>query len=664
MSLNVIQRIAGGFGLLLLLLLGIGSTGFISTQTINQKLHLITDETTPLSNGAYRQNIQLLLANKALQYFLASEDPQRLEQEKTNFTNAIASYESTSTELHDYLVDAPDTEALLSQSHDAVSQYVTIAQQLMALHEQNIEQSSKVRAQHQQMKRQDESLNNFLRNYAIRTERTYGASGPQIQSNNLLREVNKISTQFDRYDVTRDIKGLTDGIQGLVEAIQKREQEFQTVDNAQALKVQILIKQAIYNLSDANGLYQLYVTQDSLKHQIQDAISQAEQTIQTTLDTLDQFASQAVNASATATTAGDHTIETSSSILISVCIIAIASALVIGWWVAMSIRRPLNAFRQTLTRITQGDLRVRFDAGRKDEFGELGQSLNELTGTLQQTLGELLSSADRLADTAEGNARISEQTTSAVHDQQMQLTSAASSMTEMESTVHDVANRAQETMDAVDDSSRLASQARDSVNDTISSIRSQAAQINHASTVTDELKTYSANIDSILSAIRNIAEQTNLLALNAAIEAARAGEQGRGFAVVADEVRTLASRTQQSTGEIQNMIEQMQNRISEVVRVMGISQSQSESCVSVAASAGQALEQMNASIERIRDMNILIASATEQQSATAQEISQNVSQISNAAEQTADGARSTADSSHNLLDMARHQRQLLQRFSV
>ncbi|MFS2159732.1 methyl-accepting chemotaxis protein [Pseudomonas sp. Pseusp122] len=237
-------------------------------------------------------------------------------------------------------------------------------------------------------------------------------------------------------------------------------------------------------------------------------------------------------------------------------------------------------------------------------------------------------------------------------------------MTEMESTVEEVARRANDTRSAVDDTNDLTHKVQQRVAETITHIRHQAEQVNKATVVTDELQKYGQKIDGIVDAIRTIAEQTNLLALNAAIEAARAGEQGRGFAVVADEVRSLASRTQASTSEIQEMIGQMQGKIHSVVQVMNESQVQSNHCVTLATGADELLVAMSDAVGTIRDMNLQIAAAAEEQSATVQETSRMVTQINDSAQQTAEGAERSASSSQDLSDMAKVQRELLHHFSV
>ncbi|WP_409457077.1 methyl-accepting chemotaxis protein [Pseudomonas oryzihabitans] len=283
---------------------------------------------------------------------------------------------------------------------------------------------------------------------------------------------------------------------------------------------------------------------------------------------------------------------------------------------------------------------------------------------LRGTFGELTRSADDLASTADTNAAVSGRTTAAVEAQTQHLESTSSAMTQMESTVQEVARRAHETREAVDQTLGLTQRVQTAVSDTISGIQQQAEQIQRATGATHELQGYGQSIDGIVDAIRTIAEQTNLLALNAAIEAARAGEQGRGFAVVADEVRSLASRTQGSTSEIQQMIGQMQQKIQSVVSVMGTSQALSDDCVQRASGSQQALQVMSEAVATIRDMNVQIATATEQQSTTVQETSRMMVHISTAATQVAQGADDTARSSDGLARMAQGQRQLLHRFTV
>jgi methyl-accepting chemotaxis protein len=307
---------------------------------------------------------------------------------------------------------------------------------------------------------------------------------------------------------------------------------------------------------------------------------------------------------------------------------------------------------------------VKFEDKSKDEFGELGGYLNGLVNNLRDVFSSLNRSADELTNVAKRNADISDSTTQAVTQQRKLLESTASAMTEMESSVAEVALRAQDTMMAAEQANEKVNDVGVSIKQAISNIREQASQIEETSKTAVELNDYGRKIDSIIETIQDIAEQTNLLALNAAIEAARAGEQGRGFAVVADEVRNLASRTKNSTEEIQSMIEIMQKLIQAVVETISINVSRNESNISVAEKAEVGLTELSEVIGQIVEMNMPIATATEEQSTTAKDISASVVHISDSAEDTAKGAKENASSSIELKDQANTQRQLIEQFKV
>ncbi|WP_371265966.1 methyl-accepting chemotaxis protein [Pseudomonas sp. NFR16] len=240
----------------------------------------------------------------------------------------------------------------------------------------------------------------------------------------------------------------------------------------------------------------------------------------------------------------------------------------------------------------------------------------------------------------------------------------ATAVHEMTATAQDVARNATQAAQAANHADDAASQGMRIVHNTSNSISELAVEIGRAVGVVQTLAKDSENINAILTAIRGIAEQTNLLALNAAIEAARAGEQGRGFAVVADEVRNLAQKTQQATEEIQNMIQQLQNGTRQVVKVMEDSQSKTDESVGHAAEAAQALESITKAVSVINDMNNQIASAAEEQSAVADDINRNVINIGQVANEVAGGADESSQASAELTKLAEQQRRLINQFRV
>ena len=234
----------------------------------------------------------------------------------------------------------------------------------------------------------------------------------------------------------------------------------------------------------------------------------------------------------------------------------------------------------------------------------------------------------------------------------------------MSASVHEVARHSNAAADETRHATELASSGRKIVDETATTIRKLANEVEEASMVIKQLATDSNDIGSVLDVIRGIAEQTNLLALNAAIEAARAGEQGRGFAVVADEVRTLASRTQQSTQEIQQMIERVQSSASNAVLAMDSGCTQAQLTVEKAATADEALQSIGQIIESINSMNSQIATAAVEQTAVAEEINRNVESINSSSEKTADGANQVAEASEQLSELSSRLRDLVSQFRV
>ncbi|KTC38208.1 chemotaxis protein, partial [Pseudomonas sp. ABAC21] len=592
-----------------------------------------------------------------------STDPKQIEDGKRPFTESITLFNQLLDSTLAYTGEHEALRANLAQQRQQVGAYAEQAQALMTSHLQHVQQWVLTRKLQGYSSAQAMQLTSYLRDY-IAQARSAGEPQQVAAAEKLLLEVNKSYDGFAAHSVTPAIDKLQRVLNLQDEVISTRAQALTAIDPRVGRIAGVMVNRLLTDLTAPDGLFQAYQVEAKLAAQVQQQRDAVDAALKATLERIGEFGSQSLEVANQASHSANATIGTSRSLLLIACVLAVLAALAIGTWVAFSLRRPLAAFRDVLKTLTAGDMRVSFDVSRKDEFGELGGYLNELTKALQKTFRELISSADALAVTAGSNALNSEQTTRVVDEQKDRLQSAASAMTQMESTVEEVARRAQDTRQAVDDTSDLTHRVQERVAETIVNIRQQAEQVNKATQVTDELQKYGQNIEGIVVAIRTIAEQTNLLALNAAIEAARAGEQGRGFAVVADEVRSLASRTQTSTSEIQDMIGLMQEKIHSVVHVMNESQVQSSQCVSLASGAGDLLLSMSGAVDSIRDMNIQIAAATEQQSATVQETSRMVIQINDSAQQTASGAEQSAISSQELSDMAKVQRELLHHFSV
>lgn len=340
--------------------------------------------------------------------------------------------------------------------------------------------------------------------------------------------------------------------------------------------------------------------------------------------------------------------------------------LLVIWLVGHGIARPLKQMVAMLDDIAQGegDLTRRLTSDRADELGSIAKGFNTFLAKLQAMITQVVTSVQSVSDSSEHTADIAIRTNIGVHKQMAEIDQVATAVHEMTATAQDVARNATQAAQAASHADQAAAQGMQIVRDTSNSIGVLAVEIGKAVGVVQTLAKDSENINAILTAIRGIAEQTNLLALNAAIEAARAGEQGRGFAVVADEVRNLAQKTQKATEEIQTMIQQLQQGTRDVVRVMEDSQSRTDESVQHAAKAAEALETITQAVSVINDMNTQIASAAEEQSAVADDINRNVINIGQVANEVAGGADESSAASADLTKLAEQQRRLINQFKV
>ena len=330
----------------------------------------------------------------------------------------------------------------------------------------------------------------------------------------------------------------------------------------------------------------------------------------------------------------------------------------------VSIRATLKSLGQVMNQVAAGDMTVSFKSQSQDELGELGQVFNETVVKIHQLIervGQTVVEVERQADRVQ---QVSGESNHAVAGQRSQIEQVATAMNQMSATAQEVARSAAAAVGSAQSVNDETVSGRALVESQVGSIQRLAGEIDQSVAVINQLASDSASISQVLDVIKGIAEQTNLLALNAAIEAARAGEQGRGFAVVADEVRNLAKRTQQSTEEIESMIAKLQGGVGAAVKAMSSSHQMADTTVSESAKVQQALENILGAVGMIVDQNQQIATAAEEQTAVAQDIDQNIVEISQAGERTAAGASQTEQASRELSTLVSRLKQLIGAFRV
>ncbi len=360
----------------------------------------------------------------------------------------------------------------------------------------------------------------------------------------------------------------------------------------------------------------------------------------------------------------NHTVSSVQNTMIIVLLVLLVVMVYAGYTLLQALGQLPDVVRE-LAQVGEGNLVASNGRAKSnDEIGQLFRGLDDMKQKLRHIVGEVSSSSGQLAASAEQTAAITEETERSVASQQQEVTQIVAAMTEMAATAQEVAQNAATAASSAQEADGEAQAGRDVVTAAIASTEQLARDIANVADAIHALEKESEDIGGILDVIRGIADQTNLLALNAAIEAARAGEQGRGFAVVADEVRTLASRTRESTQEIHSMIERLQSGARNAVELMTQGRERTEQSVHQAEAAGERLAAITKAVASISEMNLHIAAAAKEQSTVAEEMNKNIYAINTASEQTVAGARQNAVASHELERLAQELQRLVAHFAV
>lgn len=382
-----------------------------------------------------------------------------------------------------------------------------------------------------------------------------------------------------------------------------------------------------------------------------------DQSVKEVLEQISRVTSQASNL------ALEHEQDALSTVMI-IAIISTIAGIIISYGISRNIVIRLKSTQSAMQTIAEGNLTEPVTSNGQDEIGELQRSMEHMRCKLSEMLSQICDVTSQLSSTSEEVAQVMLQTSAQVQQQQVETDILADAMEQMNETVHSVANNASNTSDSADCAETETRLGNQTVSQTVAMITQLSDQLDHTSNVVSELEVNSQSITKVLEVITDIAEQTNLLALNAAIEAARAGDTGRGFSVVADEVRSLAGRTQQSTSEISDIIHRLRSDSNKAVQAMRASQERANSLVEEAEKAGVSLGNISSSMLTINDMTSQIASAAIEQNHVAEEMAKNINRINQNGIQNASGIEQTTQAGQELARMAEKLNQMVRYFST
>ncbi|KTC24169.1 chemotaxis protein [Pseudomonas marginalis ICMP 9505] len=459
--------------------------------------------------------------------------------------------------------------------------------------------------------------------------------------------------------------------QALVDLNKARANILDLLSTLQPLIVTPAGKQFFAELSERYASYQ-QVQEQYLAliaaNSLDDAVKLSSEAMKQSADTVEGSIKQMIELNNNkAKKAGDdatRSYEQSRLIVTAFILIGTLAAIVLALLYTRSVTRPLSQSLAIAERIAKNDLSEVIEVQGRDEVARLMLALKAMQNGLRNTLASIADSSNQLASTSEEMHAVTEDANKGMQRQNNEVEMAATAVTEMSAAVEEVARNAAAASQAANRSNSAALAGRARVDETVQAISLMVGNVEAASREVQGLEVMATDISKVLDVIRAIAEQTNLLALNAAIEAARAGEAGRGFAVVADEVRALAHRTQQSTSEIEQMISSIQKGTGAAVSAMTHTNAQAQRTLDTAQGAGAALVEITESIDNITERNVLIATASEEQAQVAREVDRSLVSIRDLSSQTAQGSSQTAIATSELSNLALDLNRLLKQFQM
>ncbi|WP_372238165.1 HAMP domain-containing protein [Pseudomonas sp. R2-37-08W] len=369
--MTILQRVIGGFAVLVLLLLTMAGVSYQSTHSISERLGIITSQSAPLSRAASELYVHILRANQALLAMLISTDVKQIDAGKQAFTDSITQFNRLLDSTAVYVVDRDELKAGLAQQRQLVTAYADQAQTLMASHREHVQQLALTRVLQGYSSAQGSQLAGYLRDYIARA-RSAGDVQQVAAAEKLLLEVNKSYDGLAAHAATPAIDTLQRVLNLQDEVISTRLQALLAVDPRGGRIAAVMVNRLLTDLTGADGVFHAYLAEAKLSAQVVQQRTAVEVALQSTLGKIGEFGSQALEVANHARDDANATIGTSRSLVLIACVLAVLAAVLIGIWVAFSLRRPLAAFREVLKQLTAGDMRVSFDVSRKDEFGELG----------------------------------------------------------------------------------------------------------------------------------------------------------------------------------------------------------------------------------------------------------------------------------------------------
>ncbi|WP_019616542.1 methyl-accepting chemotaxis protein [Psychromonas ossibalaenae] len=660
---SVIKRMYAGFSVMVLLFVATVALMLNGTSRIHKQLESVNTDALPLVTFANQTSVKLLIADKIFKDFLTSQDPLRMQSYEDKFSAAQQDANDALNKLAKISADNPALNSQLSELLAIEKRYFSEVNKAM----DNYKTQLNAQQERQKTARRFQKLQTDLRLGMIEYINEKGTDTVKLLAKGYFEKLKSIETITSDALSSDDISKISKAMKVNKRSVTRLKFAYQAiVTQMPGFKDEFenSTRQFFQDAGKKGGVldqHHIFIKARNLLYAniavLAAEVDQAMTILAAFRAEADQLMNSAIdNANQIYTDGYTKAVLMGGSVTVFLLFLA--------WLLAQNVRKPLVSILKALEALTDGDMTKRVSGNTFIEFNQLSTHINTLASNLQDILRKLSLTSGNLAEVSAQNQSTMTQSKARLNEQRNQTASVATAMTEMEHSVKDVAASAQSSMDKVRDVELAAQTGRAVMSDNISTIHLLSENLDESVKVVSTVQEMSSNIGSILDVIRHIAAQTNLLALNAAIEAARAGEQGRGFAVVADEVRVLAERTTSSTAEIEDMIQNLQQKSGQASTVMQACVTEMNKSLTQTSDANSAMEEIQANIIAISKMSYHIAHAAEEQSSTTNSIARSLEDISQIADDNNSSMELVAKVSCKLDELAHQQNELVHRFNV